>query len=245
MSSSNGLYVLRRSGNRLEKTGEVTGLARDERLYAARFEGARGYLVTFRNVDPLFTVDLSNPASPRVAGELKVPGYSTYIHPLGATHLLTIGRDVSEDGRIMGGVTLQIFDVTNVASPALVHRLALGSRYSSSEAEYDHKAFNYFASRGLLAIPYSDWSAARGDRFTSGLEILRATAATGIESLGSVDHTDLFVGGPTEGYTWAPNVRRSVMMEDYVWSLSSAGAKLSDTRDLARANQAIPFPPLE
>jgi uncharacterized secreted protein with C-terminal beta-propeller domain len=245
MSSTSGVYVLRRSGSRLEKVGEVTGLAKNERLYAARFEGTRGYLVTFRNVDPLFTVDLTNPSSPRVAGELKVPGYSTYIHLMDPTHLLTIGREVSEDGRIMGGVQLQIFDVTNFASPTLLHRTSLGSRYSSSEAEYDHKAFNYFASRGLLALPYSDWTGARRYGFLSGMELFRVDATSGFQSLGAVDHSDLYAFETGGGYGWTPSIRRSVMMETYVWSLSSAGAKLHDTRDLRRPVRVLTFPEME
>jgi uncharacterized secreted protein with C-terminal beta-propeller domain len=245
MSSSNDVYVLQRSGDRLVRVGEITGLARNERLYAARFEGARGYLVTFLNVDPLFTLDLSDPRHPRVAGELKVPGYSTYLHPIDSTHLLTIGREMSGDGRFFGGLQLQIFDVSDFANPTLQHRLVLGSQSSSSEAEYDHKAFNYFASRGLLTIPYSDWSQSRQQGFVSGLAVLRATAATGIVSVGSVDHGDLFQGKTYEIDGWTPEIRRSVMMEDYVWSLSVAGAKLNDTRNLSRTVQAIAFPVLE
>jgi hypothetical protein len=245
MSSTNDVYVLQRSGDRLVRVGEITGLARNERLYAARFEGAHGYLVTFLNVDPLFTLDLSDPRHPRVAGELKVPGYSTYLHPIDSTHLLTIGREMSGDGRFFGGLQLQIFDVSDFSNPTLQHRLVLGSQSSSSEAEYDHKAFNYFTSRGLLTIPFSDWSQSRQQGFTSGLAVLRATAAAGIVSLGSVDHADLFQGKTYETDGWTPEVRRSVMMEDYVWSLSVAGAKLNDTRNLSRTVQAIPFPALE
>jgi hypothetical protein len=144
----------------------------------------------------------------------------------------------------MGGVALQIFDVSNFAAPLLAHRLALGSRWSSSEAEYDHKAFTYFPSRGLLTLPFCDWSPQRQEGFTSGLEILRATT-DGLSSLGAVDHKDLYVGRAADPWGFQPSVRRSILMEDYVWSISDAGAKLHDTLNLTRAVQSIPFPPPE
>ncbi len=243
-STTNGLSVLQAAGGRLLNVAELRGLARDEQLYSARFEGKRGYLVTFRRVDPLFTLDLGDPRQPRVAGELKVPGYSTYLHALGATHLLTIGREVSDDGRLVGGVQLQIFDVSNLAAPALQHRYLLGSRSSSSEAEYDHKAFTYFSSRGLLGIPFSDWSESRQYGFASTLELLRATAEAGIAPVGSIEHGDL-VQGASRIWGWNPQVRRSVMMDDYVYSISYGGLKVHDVRELSRALVTIPFAGVE
>jgi hypothetical protein len=235
-NSTNSVFVLRASGGKLERVGELTGLAHNERIFSARFEGPRGFLVTFRNIDPLFTLDLSNPASPQVVGELKIPGFSTYLHPISRDHLLTIGRDTS-------GAQLQVFDVSNFASPSLMHRYVLGSRSSSSEAEYDHKAFTYFGSRALLAIPFSDWSLARASRFSSTLEVLRVTPAQGIQPMGSIEHTDL-VQGTNNGryFGWTPQVRRSVMMDDYVYSISYGGAKVHDTRDLSRPIATMAFP---
>jgi len=233
---SNSVFVLRTAGDRLMRVGEVSDLAHNERIYSARFEGPRGFLVTFRNVDPLFTLDVANPTAPRVVGELKVPGFSTYLHPLGNDHLLTIGRDTT-------GAQLQIFNVADFANPTLRHRYVLGSSSSSSEAEYDHKAFTYFASRGLLSIPLSDWSAARRTRFTSSLTVLRATPEAGIVPLGSVEHADLVQGTDTRGYPgWTPQVRRGVMMEDYVYSISYGGMKVNDVRDLSRSIATIVFP---
>jgi uncharacterized secreted protein with C-terminal beta-propeller domain len=233
---SNSVVVLRASGDRLSQVGEVDDLAHNERIYSARFEGPRGFLVTFRNVDPLFTLDVSNPSAPRVVGELKVPGFSTYLHPIGPSHLLTVGRDTT-------GAQLQIFNVADFANPTLQHRYVLGSSSSSSEAEYDHKAFTYFASRGLLSIPLSDWTTARRTRFTSSLAVLRATPDAGIVPLGFVEHADLVQGTDTRGYlNWSPQVRRSVMMEDYVYSISYGGLKVNDVRELTRTVATVPFP---
>jgi uncharacterized secreted protein with C-terminal beta-propeller domain len=234
-ASTNNVFVLRSTGTELTRIAEISGLARDERIYSARFEGPRGYLVTFRQVDPLFTLDLSVPTSPRVAGELKVPGFSTYLHPIDRDHLLTMGRDTT-------GAQLQIFDVSNFASPTLQHRYVLGTASSSSEAESEHKAFTYFASRGLLAIPFTDYTAARSFRFSSTLQVLRATAAAGIIPLGSIDHGDLLQGTSSRGYFgWTPQIRRSVMMDDYVYSISYGGLKVHDTRNLSTPIATLVF----
>ena len=241
--TSNAVQVLRADGGRLRAVGELAGLAEGERIFSARFEGPRGYLVTFREIDPLFTLDMSDASRPRVAGELKVPGFSTYLHPVDEQHLLAIGRDVVDGprGPIIGGVALQVFDVSNFADPRLLHKRILGAAGSSSDALYDHKAFNFFASRALLGIPYSDWAGpGRGSR--SSLEVFRVTAAGGITPLGSVDHTDL-VAASGHGYGWTPYVRRSVMIEDFVYSISTGGMKVSATGDF-RALAVLPFPPL-
>jgi beta propeller domain-containing protein len=239
---TNNLFVLRPRDGRLEVVGELAGLARDERIYSARFDGGRGFVVTFRQVDPLFTFDLANPRSPRVVGELKIPGFSTYLHPLDRDHLLAIGREVAPDGRQQGGVQLQLFDVTDFANPVVRHRYTLGSPSSASEASYDHKAFNYFASRGLLGLPFSDWSAARREPYLSTLELLRVSLAGGIVPAGSIDHADLLSGTEGRYAGWSPTIRRSVMMDDYVYTVSYGGLKVHDTRDLSRAVATVPFP---
>ncbi|MET0554347.1 MAG: beta-propeller domain-containing protein [Vicinamibacteria bacterium] len=239
---TNNLFVLRPGDGRLEVVGELAGLARDERIYSARFEGTRGFVVTFRQIDPLFTFDLANPRSPRVVGELKIPGFSTYLHPLDRDHLLAIGRDVSPDGRQQGGVQLQVFDVTDFANPVVQHRHTIGDWAASSEAAYDHKAFNYFANRGLLGLPFSDWSAAHRSAFSSTLQLLRVSLAGGIVPAGAVDHGDLLPGTEGRYPGWSPQIRRSVMMDDYVYSISFGGLKVHDTRDLSRAVATVPFP---
>jgi uncharacterized secreted protein with C-terminal beta-propeller domain len=98
----NHLFVLRPHGTRLDVIGAIRGLAKGERIYAGRMFGDKGYLVTFRQTDPLFTLDLSDPRHPRVAGELKINGFSNYIHPMGNDLLLTIGQDATEQGRVTG-----------------------------------------------------------------------------------------------------------------------------------------------
>jgi hypothetical protein len=112
----NRLTTARVEGDGLAILGATPDLAAGERLFAARFLGDRAYLVTFLQVDPLFVIDLADPSQPTVLGEVELPGFSEYLHPLGDAHLLTIGRDVGEGGRARG-VALRIFDVTDPASP--------------------------------------------------------------------------------------------------------------------------------
>lgn len=167
--SSNGVYVLGESEGGLTIVGQVDDLALDERIYSARFMGDRGYVVTFKQVDPLFTLDLSDPTAPSVAGELKIPGFSTYIHPLGDNHLLTIGREAEDNGDWVEiqGVQLQIFDVSDIQNPTLAHKQSFAGG-AHSEALYDHRAFNFFAEDGLLAIPYENYGAVEGGVATGG-----------------------------------------------------------------------------
>lgn len=150
----NGVFVLQLNDeNGLEQVGAVENLALDESIYAARMIGPRGFLVTFLQTDPLFTIDLSDPQHPAMVGELEVPGFSTYLHPLDDNHLLAVGVGGDEWGSD-GTLVLSIFDVTDFAAPAKRWGHSFG--WSSSDAQYDHHAFLYDPTRDLLAIPLID-----------------------------------------------------------------------------------------
>ena len=126
------------------QVGRVGGLGHGERIYAVRYIGDTGFVVTFRQVDPLYTLDLSDPAAPRVAGELKVPGYSAYLHPLGDGLLLGVGQDATEEGRAAGRAAVAVRRLEPVASRS-------GSTSTPSAAnswtavETDHHAFLWWA----------------------------------------------------------------------------------------------------
>jgi len=154
-------------------------LIEGETLYATRFDGRRLYVVTFRQVDPLWIIDLSDPAQPKVAGELQVPGWSTYIHPLG-DRLVAIGKDNNASWRTI----VSLFDVRDSTRPALLGRVALGEQYSSSEANSDEKAFGVLPEAGLILVPYSSWTT--NGNF-QGVQLI--DLATGSLSLrGRIDH---------------------------------------------------------
>lgn len=135
--SKNALYVLDKN---LNKIGSVENLAPGERIFSVRFMGDKGYIVTFRQVDPLFVIDISNPASPKVTGELKIPGFSNYLHPLSEDILLGIGQSVDEMTGRQEGIKLSIFDVSEQGKPKELSSITLGSSGSYAEVLNNHKA---------------------------------------------------------------------------------------------------------
>ncbi len=190
-ASENHVVVLEQVDNKLEVAGQIDGIAPGEELYAARFVGDRGFLVTFKKIDPLFTVDLADPHNPKVVGELKVPGYSEYIHLMDENHLLTIGKDADDQGEFAWytGVKLSIFDVSDLANPQLLHNQTLGVRGTDSEALHNHKAFTYY--NGLLAFPIDLYEGSAtppnyGDYTFGGLMVYRVSLDKGFEYAGRI-----------------------------------------------------------
>jgi len=153
----NSVYVLGQSADALNVLGSVQDIAPRETIQSARFIGDRGYVVTYEQTDPLFTLDLSDPANPRVVGELQVPGFSTFLTPMDENHLLAVGQYVPPPG-VGGswGVQVSIFDVTDFANPTRSANVILGGESGAySEAVWDPKAFTYFAEGGMVALPLS------------------------------------------------------------------------------------------
>ena len=150
--SSSSLTTLSLDPGSLSQVGRVGGLGQGERVYAVRYVGDTAYVVTFKQIDPLYTLDLSNPARPRVVGELELPGFSAYLHPVGSDLLLGVGQYLSSDNRV-DGTQISLFDVADPAHPTQLARATLGSGYS--EAESDHHAFLFWPRTGLLVIPFN------------------------------------------------------------------------------------------
>lgn len=235
---ANHVFVLQEQGSSLEQVGSIEGLAPGEQIYSVRFMGDRGFVVTFRQVDPLFALDLSDPANPTVAGELKVPGYSAYLHPVGADHLLGFGRDADEAGRIRG-LQLSLFDVSDLDSPQQVDvmRFGVDNWGSHSEAEWDHHAFSYFDSHGIVALPVNSWwwsriDAGFGPDAVGGLAVIRVDTAGGedaLTSLGTVEHDS--------------EVRRSLRIGDYLYSVSQTWVKVNELENPEVQVAAVPLAP--
>lgn len=242
--------IFRREGQRLHRVGRTEELARGERIFSARFMGHRGFVVTFRQVDPLFTFDLSDPEHPRKVGELKVPGFSTYIHPLGDSHLLTMGQHVAENGDWRSrSLKLSLFDVSDLAHPREAFTQYVGSSSSGSEALSEHKAFNFFAAKGLLAIPYTDWlpnaSGSYWNHFVSDLRVFRVDTASGFTPLGALSMSDVYSAHGTAqwNFWYQPSIRRSVMADDYVYAISDAGVRVSRVGQLSTPLATVRFQP--
>jgi uncharacterized secreted protein with C-terminal beta-propeller domain len=150
----NNIFVY---GPDLRLAGSLTDLAPGERIYSARFLGKRAYLVTFRQLDPFFVVDLTDPASPHVLGDLKIPGFSDYLHPYDDNHIIGIGKSTTPNPRENGmpiptGLKIALFDVTDPAQPVEISQYELPSG-SDSAALHDHKAFLFSRDKNLLALP--------------------------------------------------------------------------------------------
>jgi len=235
------------------RDGALRGLARTphlgepgERIFSTRFLGDTAYVVTFRQVDPLYAIDVSDPENLVVLGELKIPGFSTYMHPLGDDHLLTIGQDADERTGRINGLALQIFDISDPASPVQAHKYVFRDQWGYSEALWEHKAFTYFGHLGMLAFPYVAWGSDWSD-YRSSLELFDVSVTDGIRRRGSIDHTALLEPLCSDReYDWQCRwygmpIRRGVFIEDYIYSISFGGIRVHDTRDLSEmASFAFP-----
>lgn len=157
-SSSSSVTVLATEGDALVQTGIVEDLGIDESIFGVRFIGDRGYVVTFRQTDPLYVLDLSDPADPRLEGELKITGYSAYLHPVSEDLLLGVGQEADLNGRTEG-TKVALFDVSDPADPVEVDKWVLED--SSTAVEWDHRAFLWWEPEALAVIPLDSW---RGDR---------------------------------------------------------------------------------
>jgi uncharacterized secreted protein with C-terminal beta-propeller domain len=249
----NNLFVLGDNDNgALKVVGSVEGYAPGERIMAARLMGDVGYVVTFEQTDPLFTFDLSDPEAPHLKGELTMPGFSSYLHPLGEDHLIGIGRDGNEDGQTFG-VAINVFDVSDLTKPALTHQLTLNTGdWAWSEALWDHHAFTYH--RGILSIPF--YSYEDGQPF-SGLVALSVNE-DGISEVGRVNHRSLvadseclyakyydYDNSVCNDWAWYASVRRSIYIEDNLFSLSNYGLKVNDLNHPDALLQTVLFYPAD
>jgi hypothetical protein len=219
--------TLKEAGKVLLPLGRVGGIGEGEQIRGVRFLGDEGYVVTFRQTDPLFTIDLSKPNEPRVAGELKLLGYSAYLHPVGDGLLLGVGQDATEQGAQLG-TQLSLFDVSDLAHPTRLAQRRIGSA-SSSEAEYDHHAFLYWPPEKLAVLPVEIYDS----RFSGaiGFHVTRSK----IDEAGRIAHDE--AGG--EGYT--PAIRRALVVGKRLFTISDFGAKASTLSSLADES-FVPFP---
>lgn len=150
-NSTNNLYVF---DDNLNRIGSIEGLAKGERIFSTRFIGERAYMVTFRQIDPFFVIDLSNPNQPKVLGELKIPGFSDYLHPYDENHILGFGQDADFDGRAKG-MKVAVFNVEDPTNPIELHTFQIGDRGTSSDLLYNHKALLFSKEKDIMAFPVS------------------------------------------------------------------------------------------
>jgi uncharacterized secreted protein with C-terminal beta-propeller domain len=247
--SENNVYVLDQDMNTI---GKLEDLAPGEKIYSARFMGNRAYLVTFKRVDPLFVIDLSNPADPHILGKLKIPGWSDYLHPYDENHIIGIGKDVDESidadkvhssdavyYTAVKGVKMSLFDVTDVSNPVEVAKVTIGDMGTDSEALRDHKAFLFDKSKNLLVLPIllaeqkSQSSNYYGDFTFQGAYVFDLTLDKGFVLRGRITHVqdDSLV---KSGYYYSSpySVKRSMYIGDYLYTVSDSMIKANSLGDL-------------
>jgi uncharacterized secreted protein with C-terminal beta-propeller domain len=217
--------VLEHDRGALREVGSVDGLGKTEQIYSVRFMGDVAYVVTFRQTDPLYTVDLSDPTDPRVVGELKILGYSAYLHPVGDGLLLGVGQDASDTGQIKG-TQVSLFDVSDPSDPVRVDTITL-SEGSSSEVEYDHHAFLYWPETGLGVIPVQQWwwDSEKETAFFGAVGF--GIDGDALDEIRRIAHP-----GGDDGWDHRAHIRRSIVIDGSLYTVSDSGIMKSDLDDL-------------
>ena len=260
--SSNNIYVF---GNDLKLKGQLEDLAPGEKIYSARFMGKKGYLVTFKKVDPLFVIDLSNPEKPEVLGKLKIPGYSDYLHPIDETHLIGIGKDTieAEEGEFAWyqGVKIAVFDVTDIEHPKEMYKEIIGDRGTDSFALQDHKAFLYDKEKNLLVIPIQlaeiseeqkqayenseqqKWGPLYGEFTFQGAYVYNLSLENGFELQGRITHLDAENDSlKKSGYYYnggGTEIKRSLFIGEVLYTISNNKILVNSLSDLSLIKELV------
>ena len=190
--------------------GCISVFAPDEKIYSVRYTDNKAYVVTFKQTDPLFVIDLSEPSIPKILGQLKIPGYSTYLHPYDETHIIGIGYDTKEDGtRITNnGMKMVMFDISNFSNPQVLFKTDIGEKYTTSEITYNHKSILYSKEKNIIAFPLLDYGIEQSD---SRAAIYEIDLDKGFMLKGEIKHL-------TNNYL--ENVERIVFINDTYYTLS-------------------------
>lgn len=257
-TSKNHLYVL---DNDLEIVGSIEDLAPGERIYSVRFMGDRGYIVTFRTVDPLFVIDLESPTDPELLGELKIPGYSDYLHPYDENHLIGIGKEVivvdhkDEKGKVINtvaydqGMKLSLFDITDVHNPVEKFTETIGGRGTHSDVLYNHKSLLFSKEKQLLALPITvmevDGSPVDHNGFPrygtfafQGAYVYDIDIEQGFRLKGKITHlTEQEIAKAGQyGYGSESDVQRIITIGDTLYTLSLNHVKAHDLGQMKEQN---------
>ncbi len=249
LKASNRISVLQPGNGALQLVGKTDDYGDGEQTFGTRFLGSRGFVITARQVDPLFTFDLSAPTHPTKVGELAMPGFIAYLHPADDTHLLGIGREVSFG---TGGETAQVkvalLDVTDLSAPKVDAVQLVGQGFAYTDALWDPKAFTWLPSQKMLAFPFADYG---GMNFVSDLRLFQVDPSAGsISALGSLSMADVYLTYSGQGWSWSwsPYVRRGVLADSpngqYVYAISDAGVRSAKVASLPAWLKTVTFPPL-
>lgn len=233
----NNIYILDKD---LHLVGKLEKIAPDEMIYSTRFIENRLYMVTFRRIDPLFVIDLSNPEKPEILGKLKIPGYSDYLHPYDENRIIGIGKETADNewgGASIKGVKLSLFDVSDVDNPRQLDKYEIGSTGSDSEALRDHKAFLFDKNKGIIAIPIVE--PVEDNKMWQGVYVLGINL-DGFRLKGKVPH--LYINRFYDQDLYWGVVRRSIYIDDILYTMSSRKILMNELQNLSQINVVeLPF----
>jgi uncharacterized secreted protein with C-terminal beta-propeller domain len=260
--SVNNVYIL---NDNLEIVGELEDVASGEKIYSVRFIAGRGYMITFKKIDPLFVIDLTDPQNPKLLGELEIPGYSDYLHPYDENHIIGIGKEAvpaSEEeirNRNLNfawyqGIKISLFDVTDVENPKEISKFNIGDRGTDSPVLTDHKAFLFSKQKNLLVIPIQlaeiDESKyprgvqpnTYGDYVWQGTYVLNVDLDNGFTLKGKITHTDPEVFEHEYYYDYGSQIQRSLYIDDILYTVSNKMVKANSLEDLSEISRIeLPF----
>ncbi|MEI4769025.1 beta-propeller domain-containing protein [Psychrobacillus sp. FJAT-51614] len=224
--SENNLFILDKG---MKIVGSITGLAKDERIYSARFMGDKAYMVTFKQTDPLFVIDVATPTAPKVLGELKIPGFSNYLHPLDENHLIgfgyetkTVPQEGSKEPLIMTeGMKVSLFDVSDLSNPKELDTEVIGGQGTFSPIQYDHHALFQHREKNLYGFPISIYEQGTGQEYAQfkqdGALVYEITPEKGIVMKGNL----LNPHNPAQLYeNWESSIQRMVYVGDSLYTIA-------------------------
>ncbi len=251
-NSKNNIYVL---DELLNTVGKIEDIAPGERIYSTRFMGDRGYMVTFKKVDPLFVIDLKDPRSPKILGALKIPGYSDYLHPYDENHIIGFGKDTEEvgNGAFYQGMKIAVFDVTDVTNPIEMFKENIGDRGTDSELLRNHKALLFSKDKNLLAFPVTVMEVKNknkadkesifqyGEFAFQGAYVYNIDLNKGFSLKGKITHLsdEDYLKAGNYGYNTDKYVQRVLYIGDTLYTLSNDMIKANNTADLKEKKTVV------
>ncbi len=214
-TTKNNLFVLDKD---LKMVSKIEGLAKGERIYSVRFDGEIVYFVTFKQIDPLFVVDLSNPSTPTIKTELKIPGFSEYLHVFNDKYLFGLGKETNEDGRVTN-LKISMYDIQNKSDVTEKYKTIIGNENSWTEASYNHKAVLVSSTKNIIAFPMDDLYV-----------VYKFTEDVGFEKIGEIDYNT------EEDYYYYSGNTRGLYINDYLYVVNYQDIRTINLTTLTHGN---------